>query len=121
MQIVHQAILKSPVAHALAESQVRSAPARDFTVQVIADHLRFNSFPVLVKKKTAGPTGTVIGYGQVVPFLKRQCLGRPDTDGVAWPEMDQGDRWLAVLEEQFVAPTAGIGPCLGPAQDHRSL
>ncbi len=63
MQLVHQAILETSVAHPLAESQVRIAPARDFTGQVIADNLRFDLFSVLVKQEAIGPAGTVIGYG----------------------------------------------------------
>ena len=61
------------------------------------------------------------------PLVHREGSPGADAQGVAWPEMDQGEAQLSFLEQQLVAAAAGVRPRLrtmkynSPVLDLRGL
>src|ERR1051326_2967265 len=55
------------------------------------------------------------------PLVERQGIFGSNLECVPRPKMDQAEGRDFVLKQQFVAPTAGIGPRPGSMKHHRAI
>ena len=121
LDLVDQAVLEPAVAEPLADGEEVVAAAGDLLGELVADDLAIGPPAVNVERQPRGPARPVVGDRDVGPLADRHRLAGPDADRVARPEVDQADAQLAVLDQELIAPAAGVRPGHRAVDDHRAV
>src|SRR5262249_27213203 len=111
----------SPVAEPLADGESVVAPAGDRLGETIPDDLAVGAAAVDNECQAGGPARAVVGDRDVHPLMQWNPLPSPDADGLARPEVDQANAEPAILDQELVAPAAGVGPGHRAVDDHRAV
>ena len=109
-EVVHEPAREAAVAEPFAEGDRVAAAARDVLGEMVADDFGARRAAVDEQAEAGGAARAVVGDGDVNPFVERERIEGADRNRIAGPEVNERPFRAAVLDQEFVAAAAGVGP-----------
>ena len=129
LQVVNQSIFETAVAEPGRKRErvlfrVTILPhicVTDVLGEFVAHDFGFEQSAVAINLNACRATRTIVGHGDVRPFVPGQNLFRANNSRIARPEMDEAEQRLAVIKREFKAATARIRPRFGLMKDDGAI